>query len=77
VLDQLGILRSRAHEFIHNAHQFGALIVLRRLRPRLGHAGKLSNGGCKSSGTTAMTRYGAMHDLRYKAPRLRRTAHGK
>ena len=77
MLDQLSILRPRAHEFIHDAHQFGAFIVLRRLRPRLGNARKFGNGGCKSSGTTAMPSHCSIDYLSNKAPRLWLASHGK
>ena len=77
MLDELRILRPRAHEFIHDAHQFRAFIVLRRFRPRFRNAGKLGNCGRKARGATAMPRHCSIHYLSNKAPRLWLASHGK
>ena len=51
--------------------------MLRRFRPRLRNARKFGNGGCKSSGTTAMPRHCSIYYLSNKAPRLWLASHGK
>jgi len=70
-------LRPRAHEFIHDAYQFSAFIVLRRFRPRFRNARKFCNCGCKARRATSMPSHCSIHDLRNKAPRLWLTSHGK
>jgi hypothetical protein len=77
VLDQLRILRPRAHQFIHDAYELSAFIMLRRFRPRLGNARKLGDCRCKSSGTTAMPSHCSIYYLSHKAPRLWLASHGK
>jgi hypothetical protein len=77
VLDQFRILRPRAHQFIHDAYELSAFIMLRRFRPRLGNPRKFGNGGCKSSRATAMPSHCSIYYLSNKAPRLWLASHGK
>ena len=77
MLDELRILRSRAHEFIHDAHQFSAFIVLRWFRPRFRNTRKFGHCGCEARGATAMPRHCSIHYLSNKAPRLWLASHGK
>jgi hypothetical protein len=77
VLDELRILRSRAHEFIHDAHQFSAFIVLRWFRPRFRNTRKFGHCGCEARGATAMPSHCSIHYLSNKAPRLWLASHGK
>ena len=77
MLDQFRILRPGAHQFIHDAYELSAFIMLRRFRPRLRNARKFGNGGCKSSGTTSMPSHCSIDYLSNKAPRLWLASHGK
>jgi hypothetical protein len=77
VLDEFRILRPRAHQFIHDAHQFSAFIVLRRFRPRFRNTRKFGYCGCKARGATSMPSHCSIHDLSNKAPRLGLASHGK
>jgi hypothetical protein len=77
VLDQLRILRPRAHEFIHDAYELSAFIMLRRFRPRFRNARKFGHCGCKSRGATSMPSHCSIHYLSDKAPGLWLASHGK